>query len=400
MAKDIRDIIPTRRKTPEEESLLPKLRPKPTRSFSFKWKWPSVVVGIIVVGFGGYAVMSGATLTYVSKVSALSFNGDTLVAYKTASGGQLAFNLIKLSGEKSVSVPATGEETVSESASGQVMIYNEQATAQKLVKTTRLETPDGKIFRIREDVTIPAKGSLEVTAFADKPGVDYNIGLSDFTLPGLKGSARFEQVYARSKTAITGGFVGQRKKVTDSDLAQAKSTLTTQLKDDLLNQVKAQIPADYVMFSGLTQINYELLPRQDAAGNSATVAMRGNLNAAIFKQGDLAQYLALEKLGVNNVPSEVEIADFSKITIVFDSQTSTDLLKDATIKIKVSGLATAKFLTDEKSLAADLIGVKKDNLNLVLKQYPSIDTATPVIRPFWKSTFPTDVNKIRIKEQI
>ena len=98
------------------------------------------------------------------------------------------------------------------------MIYNKySAEAQIFVKDTRFETPEGKIYRIDRAVTVPGMknsggqtvaGSVEATVYADKSGSEYNIGFSDFTIPGLKGGLKYEKFYARSKTPMTGGMKG------------------------------------------------------------------------------------------------------------------------------------------------------------------------------------------------
>jgi len=67
---------------------------------------------------------------------------------------------------------------------------------------------------IENGKTVP--GSIEVTVYADEPLSKYNIGLTDFTVPGFKGAPQFETFYARSKTPMTGGFTGMEPVVEES----------------------------------------------------------------------------------------------------------------------------------------------------------------------------------------
>lgn len=418
MPKNIRDIIPAKRASTKNSIAIPlrrvesanderplesmaSLRPKRRGTFNFnlggKKLWLSVVILGLVVVLGTLSLMNSATLSYTPKTATLAFAGDSYTAKKSVSGAELAFSVIKVSLTKSLTVSATGEETVEVKATGLVMVYNEQSIQQTLVKTTRLETALGQIYRIQKDVVVPAKGSLEVEVVADKAGAEQNIGLSDFTLPGLKGTPRFALVYGRSKTTITGGFVGSRKKVSEADLTRAKVTLEKGLKEELLAKAKTEIPADYVLFPDLSNVVYTLLPQESVAEGSVSVGERGDLNAAIFKQADLAQYLAVMKLGANNVGSQVEILDFSKLNLTLAGDTDIDLNKVTTIQIKVAGTAPLRFLTDESSLASDLLGVSKANVDTVLKKYPSIAKAHVVVRPFWESIFPNDASKIKIE---
>lgn len=412
--KSIRNIsIPTRRPQPAkeiktesdaEQVIIPRIVNEeyeeytPRHSSSRKGgKWLAGGVALLLIAFLIFALQNSATLAYMPKTATLNFSNDTYAAYQSGTNGVLSYSVIKLSSEKSLSVPATGEETVNEKARGTVVIYNQQAVSQILVKTTRLETSDGKIYRIQNDVTVPAKGNLEVVAVADVAGATENIALSDFTLPGLKGSVRFDQVYGRSKTAMAGGFTGTRRKVSQADLAKAKSTLDAELKSELLSQARAQMPVDFILFPGLSSLSTELLPTENAGDENVNIKERGDLSAAIFKRGDLSQYLAMQKLGNQNVGSEVEITDFSKLTVTAVGGAPADFSKSNSIHMQLSGVADIRYITDETALAADLLGVDKSKVSLVLKKYPSISDASATIRPFWKSTFPTDVTKIKIE---
>ena len=49
-----------------------------------------------------------------------------------------------------------GVKEVSEKASGQIVISSKLEAPQQLVKTTRFEAPNGHIYRIDQDITVPA----------------------------------------------------------------------------------------------------------------------------------------------------------------------------------------------------------------------------------------------------
>lgn len=414
MPKNIEDIIPTNRKSirsipvpvrraekvrePEPELPEVKIR-EPKKRSSRRNIFLAGAVGIVLVLFAVIAVQSGATLAYTPKTAELNFEDELFAAKQAAAAEELPYSVIKLSGDKSVTVVATAEETVSEKASGRVVIYNEQTVSQQLIKTTRLETTDGKIYRIQEDISIPAKGNIEVTAVADQPGVSYNIPLSDFTIPGLKGSAKYSLVYARSKTPMSGGFTGTRKKVNETELASARASLEGTLKSELLGQAKAQMPSDFILFPGLAEITYEVLPIESAGDTSAKITIRGSINAAIFKQDDLANYLARNKLGKEKLDAPVAIPNLSALNVMLDESQAPGIAKVDNLKIRISGVVVAEYLTDEVALATDLAGADKDEVDAILKAYPSIDTASVTIRPLWSSSFPNEASKIKIERK-
>ena len=86
-------------------------------------------------------------------------------------------------------------------------------------------------------------------------------GLSDFTLPGRAGTPRFSTIYARSKTGMSGGFVGVEKTVSESDEAQAKSQLEAALRSELISDSIAQVPEDFVLIPALSTVTFEILPQ-------------------------------------------------------------------------------------------------------------------------------------------
>jgi len=376
--------------------------------FKSKKMWIGGILALVVIGFAVFSLFSSATLAYTPKSIALTFTNNSYTAYKTAASGQLAFSVIQLSGNKSINVPASGQQQVSTKASGTIIVYNDNSTsAQKLVATTRFETADGHVFRIPSAISVPGKttvngqdvpGSIAVTVVADQPGADYNIGLSDFTLPGFKGDPQYTTVYARSKTPMSGGFVGTTAKVSDSDLATAKTTLESEINTDLLDQARAQVPADFVLFPGLSEITYTLLPQGTSTATSAIENEQGNFTGVMFKKADLAQYLATQKLGASAVTGPVEFPDFSTLTATFVG-TNPDLLNASSVNFQINGNTLAQWVTDATALAGDLAGTAKSNLDTILKNYPSIQSASATINPFWKSSFPTDPTKITIKEK-
>ena len=360
------------------------------------WIW--VAVGLVIFIGGFFAFSNGATFSYKPKKISLAFVNDVYIAKQNPEKDELSYSVIKLSLQKEVTAPSTGEENVSEKAKGKVVVYNEQASPQQLIKTTRLESPDGKIFRIEEDITIPAKGSIEVLAVADQVGEEYNIGLSDFTVPGFKSSpTKFKQVFARSKTPMAGGFVGVRKKISPEKLIEIKNSLEESIKTELLAKAGSQVPEGFIMFSNLVDISYELLPIENSGEGQAKVTLRGDLNTYIFKNIDFASFLANnKKKNSDNLP--VAITDLSQLNVSLietSSGTST-----SSLKISLLGSLNLVSITDENALASSLAGKSKNKseLGVILKNYPTIDDAEWVVRPFWKSSFPKDPADIKIEK--
>ena len=366
------------------------------------------VVGAIILAMGIFSLFNGATITYTPKSQSLTFNNDTFTAKKEGLPEDLLFSVIKITEEKSAEAPASGEEKVNQKASGVIIVYNNSSPSpQRLIKTTRFETPDGKVYRIANDITVPGQktvagktqpGSLEVTVYADQPGESYNIGLSDFTLPGLKGDPKFTTIYARSKTPMTGGLVGTVKKVSAEDKRAAETTIESGLKESLLAEASAQVPADFVLIPTLSQTTFEKLPEGASTGDKAVVRERGNFSGVIFKKSDLIRFIASKKTTVAS--TDTLDADISKLSINFVQTPSGELASEDSITFNVSGDTMVVWISDEPSIASQLKGKGKGELKEVLNNFPSIVEADAVVRPFWKRSFPDDIQKIKFIKEI
>lgn len=388
----------------EEYSSIPpqKMELPPRYRSNRKKLWLTAGFGFAAVAFALLSIFDNATLAYTPKSTPLTFENEIYSAAKTGAG-ELLYSVVKLSGDKGKTVAAAGLQEVSRKASGVIVVYNNASSEpQRLIENTRFESSSGKIYRIQSAISIPGKkgdapGTLEVTVYADEPGESYNSEPTDFTVPGLKGTPRYASVYARSKGAMTGGFVGQEKTVNEADLAQARSELRAALTEELTTRAQAEVPPDFILFPSLSSVTFEDLPQSSSGGtDTANVNLRGHLYGVMFKRSDLSKELAKGKTAFTAQES-VEIVSFDTLRLSFSGTPPTELLPAARINFKVDGTATLAWKTDEVSLKSDLKGRGKKEVSSILKNYPTIVNAAVTLRPFWRTEFPEEANKISIK---
>jgi hypothetical protein len=380
----------------------------PTRSSrGGKGKWFAIIVALLVVAFAGMSFFNSSTFTYVPKTDSFSLEESSLTAKKSGEGA-LLFSVVKISKEKGVDLPASGEEDVSRKASGVIVVYNNaSAEAQKLIATTRFQTPTGLVYRAPNDFTIPGRktvngviqpGSVEITVYADEGGEEYNIAPSDFTLPGLAGTPRFTTVYARSKTSMTGGFAGKEKVVDPSELERAQAQLKTVLTQELVANASSQAPNDFILIPELSSTQFEVLPQTvSQTQGSAVINLRGNFSGVMFKRSDLAKALLGDKINLASGES-VDILDWESLVFSYGETVPHDLPTAEELVFNVSGSGKIVWQTDEVALKSDLRGRHKNEVSAILNNYPSIISATPVFKPFWKSSFPEDISRIMVKK--
>ena len=409
--RTIRDIpVPAHRREREVSTPPPPPPPPPPpetemkRKRRFPGKKITIIIGLVALVFLGFLARElfvvHATVSVVQKKSPVLIDG-TFIAKKAGTEKELSFDVISSSKEVTKSVPVTGEKKVETRASGTIVIYNNYSSAsQRLIKNTRFETTDGRIYRIDESVTVPGKdkntgtpGSIETLVYADTAGSDYNIGLSDFTIPGFKNDPRYTKFFARSKTPMAGGFIGTIKTASASDLQKAEDELRVALKDELTTKVVAEVPQGSVLFSNAIYLEYEVLSPKD----SSDVKIKGTAYGVTFNSKKLSQSIAEATLSDYD-GSDVVALGLEKLTFTPVPQ-DVKPWQTGVVSFSLKGTTTIVWQFDQVKLKTDLLGQQKEKSRIatILESYPSIDHAEVVVRPFWKGTLPEKIESISVE---
>jgi hypothetical protein len=412
--KLVRQPVPQDPEEPmyEEDFSRPQ-RPRRRRFFGSRLFWALVIV-IVVCGAAGILMstyFAGASITVSPRTAVVTAPG-TVTASLNAPAGSLAYQVVNGSRTASTSVPATGTKQVSNSASGVITIYNAySASSQDLVANTRFQTPDGKIYRIRAATIVPGAtkasdgtltpGTVSMTAYADKPGAEYNSGAVQLSVPGFASSPdKFAKFYAKS-AGFAGGLVGAQPAVADTDLANAEQALKQSLGSAMQAMVQTQIPKEYALVPGTLETSYTDITETPGPNNTAVLAQTANANADVVAYADLASVIAKQTVqGYNG--EAVQFADPAAITIATATSTTTG----GALTLKLSGSPTLVWQFDPATLKQALLGKPKSDFETILKSFaPAINCSTDTpckasIRPFWSSTFPSDASKVDVETSL
>ncbi|MCA9366274.1 hypothetical protein KC722_01705 [Candidatus Kaiserbacteria bacterium] len=383
---------------------------KKRRSF---WTIIVAVLLFVVAVFGASFLLRGAEVTVYPKHREPNLNA-TFTAYRTPQVGELSYELMVLEADGERQVSATGEEEVTEQATGEIEIYNETANTERLIKNTRFASSDGKVFRITESVVVPGAhknaegeliaGTIRAEVFADEPGEEYNLAPTTFTIPGYKENGfteLYEKLYAKNTVPFTGGFNGPKFIIDDAELETAKQALHNELRDALLSRVDGEKPAGFVVFPDATTFTFESLPAVEYGDNLVTIKEKALLQIPIFGEDEFAAYIAAATIpGYEQKP--VRIQDLGAITFAYASATSstTDLGNVDQFDFKLVGKPQIVWTYDEGKLKTDLMGAPKTALTTILSGYPAIERAEAKIKPFWKRSYPDSLDQIKIVESL
>ena len=372
-----------------------------------------LVIGSLSISY----ILGGAEIIIEPKHRNQTVNTN-VTAYPERRSGELSYEIMTLTETGERQVTATGEEQVDERASGIIEIIKSTPGTQRMVANTRFQTDEGLVFRIAQAIEVPGAvtdssgqlvpGTLRVEVTADAPGEEFNLPAGTrFRIPGFAESGLtelYENIYAESRTSMSGGFSGTRFIIEPSELSTARQELQVKIRDELLQQIEENRPADHVVFPGSYAFTFEALPPIEYGGESDLVTIQEvvTLHVPIFNQALFASFLAdATVLGYEG--ESVRIKDFNDLTFTYRSATTsvTNLEGLDSLQFNLSGNAHIIWNVDELELREQLAGQPRGSFDFIIREYgSSIQNANAVIRPVWARSFPDSVEDIQVIERI
>lgn len=295
--------------------------------------------------------------------------------------------------ELSADVVSSKQMVPSEKAGGFVTIYNNYSRDQVLVATTRLLTPDDKLFRIAQKVEIPINGQVKVWAEADEAGEEFITGPTKFTIPGLWEGVQ-TYVYAETDTGMVMETQPQFV-VTQENLDEAKAKILTQAELEAITKINEplgenlKIDKDRLFLDLVTTTSSAVDERSDTTSITQKITAHG----LVFTEEDILT-VAKEKFAkeLDSNQSLVEfLADSFSYKIIEINLENNKAVIEANITARVS---SNKHLWEiEKE---DLFGLTEDQIREKLQKV-NVEDAEIKFFPFWLKNVPTMKDHIIIE---
>ncbi|MDB5224618.1 MAG: hypothetical protein JWO43_240 [Candidatus Adlerbacteria bacterium] len=372
------------------------------------WVW---LGGIIILAALGVILLSSmfdsATVSVHPHAATVTATGPITASPSGTAGATLTYQTMSVNRTASSSVTASGSSQVTKTASGQVTVYNTYSTApQQLITNTRFAAPDGKIYRIHSAITVPGTtkaadgsvkpGTVTATIYADQPGEAGNrTDATQFTIPGFQGDPRYTKFYAQSTAPIAGGFVGTQPTVAPADLATAQNTMKQALSSQVNAAITSSVPDGFIVIPGTVSVSYGEVVQTASGDSAALLTQTATGNAAMVRSSDLAQALAVQAVA-DYKQEPIAFADPS--TVALTSNVASSSASVGPLSITISGSPALVWQFDTDAIKQALIGKPKSSFEGIIGAFkPSVEAAEATLRPFWKSSFPSDPNKITVE---
>lgn len=297
--------------------------------------------------------------------------------------------------------PATQVEFKEKRAQGMVTIINNYSKSQTLVRTTRLLSPEGILFRTDQTIKVPAGSQMQVRVYADQPGVEGEIGPSHFTIPGLWPGIQ-DKIYGESKEAMTGG-IEEIKIVTQTDIQQAKDILEDKLAQKALEELRimnyelgirnkkesqvtsSKLQKDIFQLTSQEIIEITIDSKPGDKKNEFQVEMKLKLIGIKFDEKEM--FALAEKKLEELLSQHMKLLALEKkdITYILDSYN----MEEKTAVLKVLSQGKAVIALDNPLLAKDpLINKNEKQVKAYLEKFPEIESVQVKFSPFWVRKVP------------
>lgn len=340
-----------------------------------------------------YRSTQNADLLFEGKVNADSGNDRVLPV-----------RVVEKEQEVLLTVEATGTSPGSaQKARGTIILSNAfSKDPQPLVATTRLESPEGKVFRLVEGVTIPGMsgtqaGTIEAAVIADQPGTDYNITATTFTIPGFKGGPKYDKFSARSTKAMVGGSTssgGNQTIISKNDLEKSAMAAKEQAKKSFLEGVASELlPGERVLEENIDIISLKdaTLPLSGTAATSFEYKNTFRVRGFIFSEETLKQRILS---GEETVSGGIV---FRPVSVVLSYGEAVPDFEGKTVQLKTHAIVTSESVVDREKFLAAILGKDEAGIDATLQSFPEIKRIEIVFKPQWfTASVPNTTSRVTV----
>lgn len=331
-------------------------------------------------------------VTPYKTIRTADIESDGRTDVSSADDAMLLVRILEKDKEVVLTVATTGKSGgTSQKARGTVVIYNNYGTdPQPLVATTRLETADGKLFRLVSGVTVPGMtgtggakepGAIEAEVIADQAGEEYNIGSSEFTIPGFKGGSKYEKFSAKSTKAMTGGGssgASDLAVVAAVDIDTAEREAKAKAKEDFLNEIRGELLPDERALDEQIDIAASVpiaLPQIGTAANAFEYRGVFRVRAFVFSER------TIREKAESVVEKDIGGIRFRPVSVSITYGDSVPDFSGGAVRLRAHASVTMESDIDRDMLKTALLGKNEDGIKQALHDFPAVKKINVIFRP-------------------
>lgn len=278
-------------------------------------------------------------------------------------------------------------------AKGMVILVNETEYDQPLIATTRLLTPEGILFRLKNRVLVPAGGEIEAEVYADVEGSSGNIGpVEKFTIPGLRDETQ-KVIYAKSEAPMTGGIkvIGV---LSVADVKKAESELSKLLEENGKSILSALYPDTKKVYKIVEQ-SFENDSEIGKEISGFNISGEMTLVAVFYNEADV-EMTAKELLAKRMVGDVDVLGENINNSVVLDSYD----LEVGTAVLQIFSNGVVKLNPESAQLDKNIFyGKTKDEVRRYLLSLDHVSGVDIKFSPAWMRTVPHVAEHVKVVVQ-
>lgn len=297
--------------------------------------------------------------------------------------------------EQSKLYQVSGHDVIGEEVVGQITLYNKYNKSQPLVASTRLLSASGKLYRLKNSVTVPAGGQVVADVYADQAKPEMAVGAELFTIPGLWEGLQ-DKIYGQSLEGAIKYQQKLRRIIAQDDIDKALADLKQVLKD----KVKADFDNTYndydYKFYNLDELNlkFAVSGKVGEEKDQLPVSMSGTVEVIAFNSDqaqDLAKLSSAAKLPAGQDLLNLDTSNLKYELTKFDPNM---------VMAEVNMTYDVKVRANNKNEIVDknkIIGLSEDQLKQYLSNIKDIRTYNIEFYPAFIKQVPRLTDRIEVK---
>ncbi|MCX6744414.1 MAG: hypothetical protein NTX82_02730 [Candidatus Parcubacteria bacterium] len=364
----------------------------PPLSIYRKIAFSFIVLTVILIGVVFYFTLSYSYITITPNAKEVSTDFNFIIVEDSNAQkpdeGIFAGQIINqtLGGEKEFD--ATGSQQVSSEFIGKVKLLNKLSSDQILIVKTRLLSPEGNIFRLKNQVEIPANGSIVTDVYPDDLTKTTATAGTKFTVPGLsQNMQQFISAEAVSDFLASGQML---KVVSQEDLDKA----VVSYADELAQQAVKDADDNMAKILSKEVVAKEFSQKAGDQADKLKLKLNIKVIGVIFDENQVKTFA--KKTLEGQVTADYQLVSDSSDQLIYEIE-KTDLAnKLVQIKSNVKGMTVisenSQILDREK-----LIRMSQDDLKSYLENFDSVEKVEISFFPSWAKKMPFFQDHIIIK---
>lgn len=297
--------------------------------------------------------------------------------------------------EQSKLYQVSGHDVIGEEVVGQITLYNKYNKSQPLVASTRLLSASGKLYRLKNSVTVPAGGQVVADVYADQAKPEMAVGAELFTIPGLWEGLQ-DKIYGQSLEGAIKYQQKLRRIIAQDDIDKALADLKQVLKD----KVKADFDNTYndydYKFYNLDELNlkFAVSGKVGEEKDQLPVSMSGTVEVIAFNSDqaqDLAKLSSAAKLPAGQDLLNLDTSNLKYELTKFDPNM---VMAEVNMTYDVKARANNKNEIVDKN---KIIGLSEDQLKQYLSNIKDIRTYNIEFYPAFIKQVPRLTDRIEVK---